>query len=389
MSRTGPPGATTNIMNPFDLLGNDVFSLVFAFLDKDDEFFTALTCTRFRKAIAERTVHRPMSTSPSVLNSFAKFKLAFESGFITGNEHGETNVHAQIVARCSIDDCLQTLQYVFDNNLCKGLLFNDRAAFNQAAFTGNVVALDLLDKTIMGTPDYHTETYMCAAYGGHVHVMQWIYDNYYNLPNMSQYQSIEYNNIDWQKYADGEYLALDICVAAAQNGQDKVLSWIFATMQFQSMHFFLQTIHTAFYYAAFHGQTRILDWLAQNHINIGLDKHMTQSLCFYAAKNGQLDFLKHMHAYGGDIFPLEDTLFEAAIQKGDVNICDWALSVGCKWTDVAAHYTRHVSIDLLCWAGRNNLRARRLDYSRRSFDADHYFYEDRVPQQLRLIVGRQ
>ena len=293
------------------LFADDELSLILSFIGDDYEFFASLVCTRFRRAIKAKNQGAGTRTHPRVLNSLAKFRLAFESNFTTLHPDADklynSRIYMQIIARCEDDDDrLETIRFVHDNKLCTKEV-NVVCSLAQAAYEHSLPSLMLLDQVFGHKSSMSSliETYKCAAYSGDLRILQWMQLRHDGVPDMSDFEELEEEEL-----AENTFFVHEVAKAAAQNGKIVALAWLFNATKFKTFDDFLGIIEDALKYAAFYGHTKVLEWIV--HLKpTKISKKISNGMCFCAAWKRHDEFVAYMRSHS--LFTVSENVFQTAV----------------------------------------------------------------------------
>jgi hypothetical protein len=206
--------------------------------------------------------------------------------------------------------------------------------------------LDVLEWIFEEKYIYMSEVYKCAVEGGHVNVLQWARKKRIWLYNHDDEHSLSYiaanrgdrATLEWLRDNDFEW-GMDTCTGAASGGHLETLKWLRAEgCEWGS------GVYTC---AVQNGHLPILKWASEN----GLSTENTD-VCAYCAQQGNLEMLQWARANG---FPWGYYTIRWAAFNNKLEILKWAHANGCTAINTRSHelYGSGISWELREWFKEN------------------------------------
>ena len=315
------------------LAGRDEFPVLVSYIDKNALYAFSFTCKAALKAVLD--LNEPINTSyTSIASSVALIEWAIGLGCPL-KEQTWLSVAGK-------EGNLDVLRWVNDKDLKS---VDWVRVFNKAARGGHLHVLEWIfeEKYI-----YMSGIYKCAVEGGHVNVLQWArkkriwsdngrddcdYSLSYIAAREGDHATLEWlrnNDFDWER---------DTCSGAASGGHLETLKWLRAEgCEWGS------SVYTC---AAENGNLPILKWASEN----GLTTENTD-VCAYFAKEGNLEMLQWARANG---FPWGYYTIRWAALNNKLEILKWAHANGCTSINTRSFelYGNDISSELISWFKEN------------------------------------
>ncbi len=243
-----------------------------------------------------------------------------------------------------------TIEIVLDNycNLLTDKYYteNNEVICSVLALCGKFELLKYANSKSCQIINYATS---CAAYNGHVDILDWIFKNtnfeinyVYVCSNASRNGHV--NVLEWLNQ-NSLHISTETCERdSINNGHINILQWL---LQHNLM---VETKISS--YAACYGKVNILQWARDNKLI------QNNSFCSFAASNNHINVLQWAK---DNKYSMEDINYLSIIQSGHIDVITWLYNNGYTINDnICGMAIKYGHIDILQWAINHNYKCDNL-----------------------------